>query len=145
MSVKTLKDWIMDDYPTTGSEPWAKYLDAQVLKEYRGYWIGNLKNVACWVVIQTSRGLRAVGFNENPSVGWSYEMVNLRGCYIVYATPNERGDAWDDNVTGIPRIRTKSLRYARVRAKYLQEHHLVLSVRIVDADGNEVSIEENGE
>lgn len=52
-----------------------KMLNVEVLSEHRGYWIGSHKNVHCWWKLANGY---AVGWNENPSVGWSFPVVKLQ-------------------------------------------------------------------
>lgn len=42
-------------------------------------WPGTHKNVECWWVVKRSDGVYyAVGWNENPSIGWSFPTKRLR-------------------------------------------------------------------
>jgi hypothetical protein len=52
-----------------------KFADIKVVQEYESYkksWIGNHKYVHFWYVLENGY---AVGFNENPSRGWSFPVV----------------------------------------------------------------------
>lgn len=45
-------------------------LDARIFP-----WLGQEKNVTFWYVLENGK---AVGFNENPSRGWSFPLINLK-------------------------------------------------------------------
>jgi hypothetical protein len=62
------------DLPT----PAARLLDVPVVAEYDGRekpWPGPHKNVMNWWELENGK---AVGWNENPAVGWSFPVVKLR-------------------------------------------------------------------
>jgi hypothetical protein len=53
-----------------------KHLDCVVSSSHEhGGWQGKHKNVMCWWKL--SNGY-AVGWNENPSVGWSFPVIKMR-------------------------------------------------------------------
>lgn len=67
---KTLRDWLPPDHDIT-----ERFLDLKVIKEWNSAdnaWPGPHKNVRHWCVLQTAR---CVGWNENPSRGWSFPML----------------------------------------------------------------------
>lgn len=52
-----------------------KFADIEVIQEHKSFenpWIGTHKNVHFWYVLENGY---AVGFNENPSRGWSFPVV----------------------------------------------------------------------
>jgi hypothetical protein len=78
VKVKTLKDCL--PYEAAGCEftglPFRKYIDVAVVKEIDAFnhrWPGRHKNVNHWYILENGK---AVGFNENPSVGWSFPVIN---------------------------------------------------------------------
>ncbi|MGR5367118.1 hypothetical protein [Photobacterium damselae] len=52
-----------------------KYLDCVVVAEHNGGWMGTHKNVNVWW--ELNNGL-CVGWNENPSVGYSFPISKKR-------------------------------------------------------------------
>jgi DNA-directed RNA polymerase subunit RPC12/RpoP len=74
----------------------AELLEAQVVREYSrvtdeaGYkpWPGPQKDVHCWWELENGK---AVGWNENPSKGWSFPVITLHNLKIW----NIRGDYSD--------------------------------------------------
>lgn len=40
-------------------------------------WPGTQNNVHVWCIVNTGNGFKAVGWNENPSRGWSFPVLNL--------------------------------------------------------------------
>lgn len=55
------------------------YKDVEVVAEYDGRmtpWPGPHKNVMCWFRLANGK---SVGFNENPSRGWSFPVINNLG------------------------------------------------------------------
>lgn len=64
-----------DEYMDT---PAAKLLEQKVIKEYDGCikkWIGNHKYVFVWWTLENGK---AVGWNENPAIGWSFPVINIK-------------------------------------------------------------------
>ena len=58
-----------------------KFADVTVVKEcdateFNQRWPGKHKNVFCWVILSNGK---AVGFNESPSRGWSFPIINYKG------------------------------------------------------------------
>jgi hypothetical protein len=52
-----------------------KHLEFAVVATYEhGGWKGKHKNVMCWWKLDSGY---AVGWNENPSVGWSFPVIRL--------------------------------------------------------------------
>jgi hypothetical protein len=75
----TLKEWLPFEFTQSFmSSRAAKHLDAKVLKEHKAgdadwtSWPGREKNVLHWVELE---GGRAVGWNENPAIGWSFPLI----------------------------------------------------------------------
>lgn len=75
-----LKDGSWDDMPV------AKHFNVEVVKQYKDRpsnmltgevraWPGKQKNVSVWVELANGK---AVGFNENPSTGWTFPVINLK-------------------------------------------------------------------
>ena len=52
-----------------------RYADVEVVSEYRFGWPGPQKNVHYWVELENGY---AVGWNENPSRGWSFPVVRVK-------------------------------------------------------------------
>lgn len=51
------------------------FADIEVIKEYESFkkpWIGKHKYVHVWFVLANGY---AVGFNENPAIGWSFPVI----------------------------------------------------------------------
>lgn len=79
--MKTLKDVLPWD--ARAVESLQKYLDVEVMKEYSlgdddtwKRWPGTHKNVMNWYVLVNGK---AVGFNENPAIGWSFPIITYKG------------------------------------------------------------------
>jgi hypothetical protein len=110
-SVRTLKDELpkefFAEFMTTNAQydpahpqgkpsPAALLLDVQVVREYSrvtdeaGYkpWPGPQKDVHCWWELESGK---AVGWNENPSKGWSFPVITLHNLKVW----NGRGDYSD--------------------------------------------------
>jgi hypothetical protein len=85
-------------FPQGKPSPAALLLDVQVVREYSrvtdeaGYkpWPGPQKDVHCWWELENGK---AVGWNENPSKGWSFPVITLHKLEIW----NGRGDYADLN------------------------------------------------
>ena len=77
--MKKLIDWIPLD--ARWEQHLHKYFECEVVKEYkqgfRGWlrWPGKHKNVMNWCVLSNGK---AVGFNENPAVGWSFPVITYK-------------------------------------------------------------------
>ncbi len=74
--MKTLKD-VMPQELFNGSyhdTPAFKMIDVEVVAEYHNTkkWPGTHKNVYFWVELKNGK---SVGWNENPSTGWSFPVV----------------------------------------------------------------------
>lgn len=50
----------------------ARYLDVAVIEEREFSWPGKHKNVIAWWVLANGY---AVGWNENPAIGWSFPVI----------------------------------------------------------------------
>ena len=78
--IKTLRDvmppeFMGCEYDRTYSRKWA---DVEVAQEFEGFkqrWPGAAKNVHSWVVLKNNK---AVGWNENPSHGWSFPHIEYK-------------------------------------------------------------------
>ena len=71
----TLIDWIPWD--GRAFEHLRKYWGVEVIREVDGCkepWPGKHKNV--WNLCVLANG-KAIGFNENPAVGWSFPVINI--------------------------------------------------------------------
>ena len=77
-----LRDWL--PYEALDEEgAFIKHLDMEVVKRHRSSledtmyipWIGTHKNVYNWCVLEN--GI-AVGWNENPSIGWSFPIKRIK-------------------------------------------------------------------
>ena len=58
--------------------PAAKQLDQKVIREVDGCiigWPGKHKNVFNWWKLENGK---AVGWNENPAIGWSFPVISLK-------------------------------------------------------------------
>jgi len=86
IKTNTLKDYL--PLEAAGGEyidePFRKYMDTQVVKKIDAFhhrWPGRHKNVHIWYILENGK---AVGFNENPSIGWSFPVINHNhaDCYI---------------------------------------------------------------
>ena len=85
--VKRLRDWLPYEAIHGGEfddDKFNKYLDIEVVEDWgctldedapHPYWIGTHKNVHNWCIIKN--GI-AVGWNENPSVGWSFPIKRIK-------------------------------------------------------------------
>lgn len=76
--MKTLKDCM---HPEFYQEKASKFADVEVVEEHMDCeitnwkrWPGKHKNVHYWV--ELSNGY-AVGFNENPAVGWGFPIIKM--------------------------------------------------------------------
>lgn len=75
-----LIDWAPQEFAQSFDNTRAyRYRDVEVVSEH-GYgrdmkpWPGNEKNVMSWVLLANGY---AVGWNENPSRGWSFPVVKV--------------------------------------------------------------------
>lgn len=80
----TLLDWAPGEFAagTWDDMPCWKYRDVEVIEQfcytddtYRD-WPGTHKNVMSWCILANGK---AVGWNENVSIGWSFPMIKLKG------------------------------------------------------------------
>lgn len=86
-----LKEWVPSEF--TGGEydaiPAARLSDAEVVAEFtwhqRLWAFTSHKNVMNWCIVQQADRYYAVGWNENPAVGWSFPMKRLRGEQAAWA------------------------------------------------------------
>lgn len=78
---RTLRDWLPIE--ALGGEyvrdAFRKHLDVEIIEEMKSYmpnqsWPGRHKNVLAWVKLANGR---AVGWNENDAIGWSFPVVKL--------------------------------------------------------------------
>jgi hypothetical protein len=84
MEKQTLKDWLIGkDLSENEEKKLEKHMDVEIQHEFIAHhedmWIswrefGSQKHVYCWVLLKN--GL-AVGWNENPSRGWSFPSKKL--------------------------------------------------------------------
>lgn len=77
---KTLKDVMPHEFMSLSyeHERSRRHADIAVTREYYSHtrrWPGTHKNVHFWVELENGV---AVGWNENPAIGWSFPMVRLR-------------------------------------------------------------------
>jgi hypothetical protein len=75
---KTLQDAMPHEFSGYMDVPSYKFRDVPVKKEYDGTrfrWPGVQKNVYFWVELENGY---AVGWNENPSKGWSFPLVKIK-------------------------------------------------------------------
>lgn len=75
--MKTLREVITSQdpgYDWRANKSVAKLIDARV-EERSGVWPGKHRNVHVWW--ETPNGY-AVGFNENPSTGWSWPVAKIK-------------------------------------------------------------------
>jgi hypothetical protein len=77
-----LRDWAPIEFEQSFYDTRAfQYADVEVVEEY-GYnekwkpWPGTHKNVMNWCILKNGY---AVGWNENPSVGWSFPVKKMKG------------------------------------------------------------------
>ena len=78
--MKTLRDWLPHEFFSEFMDtPAARHLDVEVVEEVYGsfigpnkLWPGKHRNVMHWCKLANGR---AVGWNENPSVGWSFPVM----------------------------------------------------------------------
>lgn len=52
-----------------------RYADVEVESEHNGDWPGPQRNVHYWVLLVNGY---AVGWNENPSRGWSFPVIRVK-------------------------------------------------------------------
>lgn len=67
-----LKTQEWDDMPV------AKHFNVEVIAEHKSHekrWPGTQKNVYTWVELANGK---AVGWNENPSKGWTFPVISLK-------------------------------------------------------------------
>jgi hypothetical protein len=83
---RELFDGSYDDTPSY------KLADVRVIAEFRSYsgsqdpaWPGPQKNVYLWVALENGK---AVGWNENPSHGWSFPVVAFKCGSVPFWTRN---------------------------------------------------------
>ena len=75
-----LIDWAPEEFENYSDGRAYKYRDVEVVVEY-GYghqskrWPGPHKNVHNWCILANGY---AVGWNENPSTGWSFPVVKMK-------------------------------------------------------------------
>jgi hypothetical protein len=81
--MKTLRDVMPDLFSGSFDDvPAYKLGDVAVVSEHglcrdgTGRWPGQHKNVYFWVALANGK---AVGWNENPSRGWSFPVITLKG------------------------------------------------------------------
>lgn len=75
--VKTLKDVMPYEFRRDFTDTRAfMFKDVEVIEEREQNWPGDHKNVYFWVKLANGY---AVGWNENPAVGWSFPVIKLRG------------------------------------------------------------------
>jgi len=81
----TLRDKVPQEFFTEYlNSKAAKFLDKKVEKEFGGFyesdkqWPGSQKNVHIWWILENNI---AVGWNENPSKGWSFPVIKMKGLY----------------------------------------------------------------
>jgi hypothetical protein len=77
----TLKDWLPHDAQIDYNFKVKRLLDREVVQEFSmsmvwQRWPGKEKNVHSWV--RLADGI-AVGWNENPSRGWSFPVIKIKG------------------------------------------------------------------
>ncbi len=80
---KTLRDWVPPEFFNEHHKsPAARFLDVEIVEEISGEealsekaWPGRHINVFQWCRLTNGYG---VGFNENPSRGWSFPVVKLK-------------------------------------------------------------------
>jgi hypothetical protein len=77
----TLREWAPQEFEQSFYDvPSYRHADVEVVEEY-GYnevnrrWPGPHKNVMNWCVLANGY---AVGWNENPSLGWSFPMIKMK-------------------------------------------------------------------
>lgn len=79
MDTRRVEDWLppqaIHDLPSL-----QRYLSRKILAEYDDNgregsrrWPGKHKNVTTWIAIE---GGKAIGWNENPSSGWSFPVIS---------------------------------------------------------------------
>ena len=75
--LKSLRDVLPYEFFGEFSDsPANKHLDAKVVSTYEyGGWQGKHKNVLNWWKLDNGY---AVGWNENPAVGWSFPVIKLK-------------------------------------------------------------------
>ena len=83
-----LRDWLPQEFfgGLFDDSRANKFLDVEVAEEYHMYhldgkmnwrsWPGRRKHVMNWCVLANGY---AVGWNENPSVGWSFPVIKMKG------------------------------------------------------------------
>jgi hypothetical protein len=79
----TLREWAPQEFAQSFDDvPAFRHADVEVVTEY-GYgsdekwkhWPGTHKNVQNWCILANGY---AVGWNENPSIGWNFPMVKMK-------------------------------------------------------------------
>ena len=83
--VRTLKDVMPKDLTDSEYDKTRAYKmkDVLVVKEHCSiidqeeykFWPGTHKNVYSWVILENGY---AVGWNENPSMGWSFPVIKMK-------------------------------------------------------------------
>ena len=75
--MKTLRDVLPTEafWGEYENDKFQKFLDVEIVSEHCTNWVGNHKNVYYWWNL--SNGY-AVGWNENPSRGWSFPVVKMK-------------------------------------------------------------------
>jgi hypothetical protein len=76
--MQTLREWLPRE--AVGGEyhgdPFQKYLDVEVVSEHQFRWPGRHKNVINWCKLANGK---AVGWNENDAIGWSFPVITVKG------------------------------------------------------------------
>jgi hypothetical protein len=71
---KTLREVLPSEFKDFPESRANKFLDRKVICSCPGAWPGREKNVHWWVILEGDDGI-AVGWNENPSRGWSFPVT----------------------------------------------------------------------
>ena len=88
--MKTLRDCLPYEATVYETDGAYKHLDVEVIEEVSSSallndrivdnplyerWPGKHKNVFCWWKLKNGK---AVGWNENPAIGWSFPVINYK-------------------------------------------------------------------
>lgn len=71
---ETLRDWLPHEALSYTDDAFYKHLDVEVIEDKEGGWPGKHKNVYHWCILKNGV---AVGWNENPSVGWAFPIKKV--------------------------------------------------------------------
>jgi histidinol phosphatase-like PHP family hydrolase len=70
-----LREWLPEDAELSESDRVFKYLDVEVVSEHDNHHPFKHKYVYSWCLLENNI---AVGWNENPSIGWTFPIKRFK-------------------------------------------------------------------